>query len=162
MTIQLVSSNSTKRAVLRPKIVKYLPLREVACMTGHWKVLDESEAMFINLRKKLVETAVFVSANPDKDVRRFFIPSVYVGIQSTDGIFTESALIGKAFPRIETLDEEYGIYLRYFVREQFVKFFAQIVACAGIRILFYKDGRVSGNAAIVFKENGIKIVRVDI
>ena len=161
MTVQLVSSNPTKRVGLRPKIVKYLPLREVVCLTGHLGVLRESEAMLINLRKKLAEKAIFVSTNSDNDQRRFFIPSVYVGIQSADGIFAESALIGNAFPRIEP-GEEYGIYVRHFVREQFVKFFAQTVACAGIRILFYKDGKVSDNAASVFKENGIRFTRVDV
>lgn len=161
MTIQLISSNSTKKRQ-GLSIVKYLPISRIVCTKGHLGVLRESEAMTINLHKKLADVAIFVSANPGNDTRRLFIPSVYVGIRSTDGIFIESALIGNAFPRIETSGEDYGIYLRYFVREQFVKFFAQTMACAGIKTLFFKDGRVSENAAIIFKENGIKVIRVDV
>ncbi|MDP2655840.1 MAG: hypothetical protein Q8P17_05000 [bacterium] len=156
MAVQLVSPASG------PKRVKYLQLDEIVCLTGHWKVLRELEAMFINLRKKLAETAIFVSTNPDKDERRFFIPSVYVGVPNRDGIFTESALIGNAFPRIEVSKGEYGIYLRYFVREQFVKFFAQTIACAGIKTLFFKNGALTPNAVMVFKDNGINVTRVDI
>ena len=162
MNVTLISSNSTRKVSLRPKIVKYLPLSEVVHMTGHWGVLGESEAMLINLQKKLAEVAVFVSTNPDKDSRRFFIQSVYVGIRSTDGIFTESALIGGALLHTEVSKGEYGIYFRHSVREQFIKFFAQVMARAGIKVLFFKDGQLTKNAVMVFKENRIRVIRVDV
>lgn len=156
MTVQLVSSN-----VFRPKRVKYLLLSEVVCLTGHWEVLRESEVMLIDLRGKLAKAAVFVSTNPDKDDRRFFIPSVYIGIPNRDGVFPESALIG-AFPRLEMSKGEYGIYLKHFVREQFAKFFAHIIACAGIKTLFFKNGALTPNAVMIFKDNGIKVIKVDV
>jgi len=131
-------------------------------MTGHWGVLRESEAMLIDLRDKLAVTAVFMSPNPDKDGRRSFIPSVYIGISNRDGVFPESTLIGNAFPRVEISKGEYGIYLRHFVREQFVKFFAHIIACAGIKTLFFKDGILTPNAVMIFKENRIRVIRVDV
>ena len=157
MTVQLVSSN-----VFRPKRVKYLPLSEVVCLTGHWEVLRESEVVLIDLRGKLAKAAVFISTNPDKDDRRFLISSVYIGIPSRDGVFPESALIGNAFPRIEISKGEYGIYLKHFVREQFAKFFAHIIACAGIKTLFFKNGVLTPNAVMIFKDNGIKVTKVDV
>ncbi|MEK7515729.1 MAG: hypothetical protein AAB555_02235 [Patescibacteria group bacterium] len=130
-------------------------------MTGHWEVLRESEVVLIDLQGKLAKAAVFISTNPDKDDRRFFIPSVYIGISNIDGVFPESALIG-AFPRLEMSKGEYGIYLKHFVREQFAKFFAHIIACAGIKTLFFKNGVLTPNAVMIFKDNGIKVTKVDV
>ena len=160
MTVQLVSSNSTKKRV-GPKIVKYLPISEIVCTKGHWEVLRESDAMIIELQKKLVIAAIYRWNGPIADSRGLFIPSVYVGIPNRDGIFTESALLGEAARR-GVGSAVCGVYLRHFVTEQFVKFFAHAISHAGIKSLYFKDGRLTENAVIIFKDNGIKVTKVDV
>ncbi len=160
MSVQLVSSNSTKRKPNeRPtSSCGDVPLSLFLATGGYLSVLVKANAILIDLENKMALKAVFKCFDPKQDSRRLFIPGIYIGSCTADCIRPEIELVTYVARSEDNITTEgRGLYVHDFIRPQDALQFARY----GFRKILYSSGRGTSESLGILRRGGVEIIKVN-
>lgn len=154
MTVQLVSSNPTKKklAVVCLAESRNMPLRYFLSFdSDHLSQLKKAGAILFKVEEKVALLAAF----KNKDPMNIFIPNLCIDIprKMTPGIALAAEALRRGMSTVRC-----GLYVEQFPRWQEVPFLAQI----GLQMLLFREGHTDRDSVALFTKNFVQITRVDV